>query len=302
MVRQKGIISRRYRDLIAERAVLIPAILVSVILIAMVIVFLDKASPIFITQPITTLLFSSSWHPLSGQFGFFPFIAGTVWVTLLAMGITIPISILSAVYLAEYAHRRVRGVAQPLIDLLAGIPSVVFGLFGILLIVPLIKEQIAPLAGVNSSGYCVLAGGLVLAIMVFPIVISISYEVIRAVPTEMREAALALGATRWETVKFVVLRKALTGIIAAIILGFSRAFGETMAVLMVVGNVPIVPQSVFDPAYPIPALIANNYGEMMSIPAYDSALMFAALILFVIVVAFNILARIVLVRVYRKGV
>ena len=138
------------------------------------------------------------------------------------------------------------------IDLLAGIPSVVYGLFGILLIVPLIKYSVAPLFGVTNSGYCVLAGGLVLAIMVFPILISISFEVFRTVPNEMREASLGLGATRWETVKLVVLKKAFPGVIAAVILGFSRAFGETMAVLMVVGNVARVPTSVFDPAYPDP--------------------------------------------------
>jgi phosphate transport system permease protein len=222
---------------------------------------------------------------------------GTIWVTGLAMVLAVPVSLLCAIYLSEYAHVRVRETIQPVIDLLAGIPSVIYGLFGILLIVPLIKNPIAPLFGVTSSGYCVLAGGLVLAIMVFPILISISYEVFRTVPLEMREASLGLGANRWETVKHVVLRKAFPGVIAAIILGFSRAFGETMAVLMVVGNVARVPTSVFDPAYPIPALIANNYGEMMSIPLYDSALMFAALLLLVIVVIFNIIAKYVLLKV-----
>jgi phosphate transport system permease protein len=213
------------------------------------------------------------------------------------MILSIPVSLMSAIYLSEYAHIRIREILQPVIDLLAGIPSVIYGLFGTLLIIPLIKNQIAPLFGVTSSGYCVLAGGLVLAIMVFPILISISYEVFRTVPLEMREASLGLGATQWETVKHVVIKKAFPGIFAAIILGFSRAFGETMAVLMVVGNVARIPRSVFDPAYPIPALIANNYGEMMSIPLYDSALMFAALLLLVIVVLFNIAAKYVLVKI-----
>ena len=155
--------------------------------------------------------------------------------------------------------------------------------------------------GVTSSGYCVLAGGLVLAIMVFPILISITFEVFRSVPAEMREAALGLGATRWEMVKHVVVKKGIPGVIAAIILGFSRAFGETMAVLMVVGNVARAPTSIFDPAYPIPALIANNWGEMMSIPLYDSALMFAALLLLVIVVIFNILAKYALIKIRVTG-
>jgi phosphate transport system permease protein len=221
---------------------------------------------------------------------------GTIWVTTIAMIIAIPISLMCAIYLSEYAPAGFRRIIQPVIDLLAGIPSVVYGLFGIILIVPLIKSYIAPFFGITSSGYCVLAGGLVLSIMVFPILISIIFEVFRSVPFDMREAALCLGATRWETVKHVVIKKGLPGIIAAVILGFSRAFGETMAVLMVVGNVARVPSSVFDPAYPIPALIANNYGEMMSIPLYDSALMFAALLLLVIVVIFNIMAKYVLIK------
>jgi phosphate transport system permease protein len=285
-----------FRDRIISSALFIPTLFSGVVLVALGLMILQKSWPILSTQPLTDLLFSSSWQPIAGNFGFFPFIMGTVWVTGLAMLIAVPVSLLTAVYLSEYAHIHIRSVIQPVIDLLAGIPSVVYGLFGILLIVPLIKNSIAPVFGITTSGYCVLAGGLILAIMVFPILISISYEVLRTVPVEMREASLGLGATRWETVKHVVVKKAFPGIVAAIILGFSRAFGETMAVLMVVGNVARVPESVFDPAYPIPALIANNYGEMMSIPLYDSALMFAALLLLIIIVAFNLAAKYVLVR------
>ncbi|WP_267878676.1 phosphate ABC transporter permease subunit PstC [Methanoregula formicica] len=274
----------------------VPALISGVVLVSMVLLIFQKSSQILSTQPLTDLLFSSSWQPIAGNFGFLPFIMGTIWVTGLAMIIAVPVSLLTAIYLSEYAHLYIRSIIQPVIDLLAGIPSVVYGLFGILLIVPLIKNSIAPLFSITTSGYCILAGGLVLAIMVFPILISISYEVIRTVPVEMREASLGLGATRWETVKHVVMKKAFPGIVAAVILGFSRAFGETMAVLMVVGNVARVPESVFDPAYPIPALIANNYGEMMSIPLYDSALMFAAFLLLIIIVAFNLAAKYVLVR------
>jgi phosphate transport system permease protein len=192
----------------------------------------------------------------------------------------------------------VRDVVKPMIDLLAGIPSVVYGLFGILLIVPLTKG-IASALGSTTNGYNVLSGGIVLAIMVFPVIIAISTEVIETVPYDMREASLALGSTKWQATKLVVSRGALAGLIAAIVLGFARAFGETMAVLMVVGNVAKAPSSVFDPAYPLPALIANNYGEMMSIPLYGSALLFAALVLLGIVFLFSLGARIILVRVER---
>ncbi len=288
--------TRELRDRIIHHILFIPAVFSSILLFAMGYLFFVKSEQILSTASLAELLFSSIWRPLAGQFGYLPFIMGTIWVTGLAMIIAIPVSLLSAIYLSEYAHARVRGLIQPLIDLLAGIPSVVYGLFGVILIVPLIKDTIAPFFGVTTSGYCVLSGGLILAIMVFPILISLGFEVLRTVPMEMREASLGIGATKWETIKGVVVKKALPGLIAVIILGFSRAFGETMAVLMVVGNVPRVPESVFDPAYPLPALIANNYGEMMSIPLYDSALMFAALLLLVVIVIFNILARMVLIR------
>lgn len=291
---------RQITDKIAGKSMQIPAIIISFLLFAIFALLLLHSEQILSLYPITDLIFSSSWKPLAGDFGFYPFIMGTIWVTSLAMIFSIPISIFTAVYLSEYAHPKLRKIIQPFIDLLAGIPSVVFGLFGVLLIVPLIRDYLAPMAGVTSSGYSVLAGGFVLSIMVFPILISITYEVLRTVPVEMREASLTLGANQWETIKKVVLRKAYPGIIAATILGFSRAFGETMAVLMVVGNVAKVPASVFDPAYPIPALIANNYGEMMSIPIYDSALMFAALILFVMVVIFNIISKYVLIKIKRR--
>ena len=224
---------------------------------------------------------------------------GSVWVTGVAVVIAIPLCLLTAIYLSEYAPRFVREWTKPLIDLLAGIPSVVYGVWGVLVIVPLIKNHIAPAFGSSSSGYSVLAGGIVLAIMVFPIIIHVSLEVFRTVPFEIREASLSLGATKWQTIKHVVVRKAMPGIIAAIVLGLSRAFGETMAVLMVAGNVAKAPTSVLDPTYPLPALIANNYGEMLSVPLYDSALLLACFILLLVVLFFNVIARFVLIRVER---
>jgi phosphate transport system permease protein len=246
------------------------------------------------------LLFSASWHPLRGEFGFFPFIMGSLWVTLAAVVIAVPLCLLAAIYLSEYAPRRIRDFARPLIDLLAGIPSVVFGVWGVLVIVPFIKDYIAPMSGSFSSGYSVLAAGIVLAIMIFPLIINVTVEVFASVPREIRDASLALGATKWQTIKYAVVRRAFPGIVAAVLLGLSRAFGETMAVLMVAGNVARVPHSVLDPSYPLAALIANNYGEMLSVPLYDSALLLASLILLVVVLLFNVGARLVLVRVTRS--
>ena len=290
---------RRLKDLVASKFMLSTTVFSVLLVFVIAFALIQKSTLILTTHPLNELLFSSSWYPWEGKFGFLPFIAGTLWVTALAMALSIPFSLLTSIYLAEYASSKVRGIIKPMIDLLAGIPSVVYGLWGVLVVVPLIRDYVAPLMGVTTTGYTVLAGGIVLAIMVFPVIISISEEVIRAVPQHVREASMALGATKWQTVKHAVMRSAFPGIVAAIMLGFGRAFGETMAVLMVVGNVVKVPTSLFDPAYPLPALIANNYGEMMSIPSYDSALMLAALFLLLIVLVFSVAAALLLARIKR---
>jgi phosphate transport system permease protein len=290
---------RKLKDLLASRLMLAVTVFSTLLVVLIAVGLFQKSRPILGLQPLSKLLFSSAWNPLEGEVGLYPFIMGTLWVTVVALAIAIPLCLLTSIYLAEYAPGRVRGALKPMIDLLAGIPSVVYGLFGMLLVVPLTKN-IASVLGSTTTGYNVLSGGIVLAIMVFPVIISISEEVIRTVPQGMREASLALGATKWQATKLVVARGALPGIIAAIILGFGRAFGETMAVLMVVGNVAKVPSSVFDPAYPLTALIANKYGEMMSDPLSGSALLFAALVLLAIVFLFSLGARIILVRVERR--
>ncbi|MFI5171070.1 MAG: phosphate ABC transporter permease subunit PstC [Chitinophagales bacterium] len=259
-----------------------------------------KSIPVLRSGPISQLLFSSEWSPFKGEFGFLPFILSTVYVTVIAAIIAIPLSILTAIYLSEYANKSFLKFAGPMLDILSGIPSVIFGIWGVLVVVPFIREDLAPYFGVESSGFSILAGGIVLALMVFPVVVQIVYEVLKIVPNDLREATLSLGANKWETIRKVVIKKASPGILAACILGFSRAFGETLAVLMVVGNVVQSPKGIFDEGYPIPSLIANNYGEMMSIPMYDSALMFAALILLVIILIFNVYARWILNRLEKK--
>ncbi len=286
---------RKIIDNVSSNLMCAVTVLASLIVVIIAVGLFLKSRPILEMKSLQELLTSHSWHPLKGEFGFYPFLMGTFWVTFLAMLLAIPICLLCAIYLAEYAPKRFRETAKPLIDLLAGIPSVVYGIFGVLAIVPVIRE-LARMAGISTTGYSVLAGGIVLAIMVFPIVIAVSVEVIQSVPYEARESSLALGATQWQTVKKVVLKKAFPGIVAAVILGFSRAFGETMAVLMVVGNVAKVPHSLFDEAYPLTALIANNYGEMLSIPLYDSALLLGALILLFVVLVFSVIARLILMR------
>jgi phosphate transport system permease protein len=255
--------------------------------------------PLLQKKSILHLLFSSTWHPMKGEFGFLPFIIGTLEVTAIAMIFSIPLCLLSAIYLSEYARSTFRGIAHLVIDVMASIPSVIYGLWGVIVVVPFVAA-LGRLFDIPTTGYSLLAGSIILAMMVSPIIISVSIEVFRTVPVQAREAALALGTTKWETIKHVVLRSSLHGIFSSIVLGFARAFGETIAVLMVVGNVAKIPGSVFDPAYPLPALLANNYGEMMSIPLYKSALLFSALILLLLVSAFNVTAHLTLLRIERR--
>jgi len=293
--------NRKLKNTIASKLMLLATISSTSLVFIMAFVLYRKSVKIFSNRSLIDLLLKSSWAPTKGDFGFYPFITSTVLVTGLAMSLSIPLCLLTAIYLSEYAPSKVRGIIKPILDLLSGIPSVVFGLWGVSFVVPIIRDYISQFVGVTTTGYCLLSGGIVLALMVFPIIISVSDEVLRSVPFEVREASFSLGATKWQTVKYAVIRRALPGIIAAIILGFSRAFGETMAVLMVVGNVAKVPSSLFDPAYPLPSLIANNYGEMMSIPLYDSAIMFAALLLMLVISFFSIIARIIQLKIERRS-
>jgi phosphate transport system permease protein len=165
------------------------------------------------------------------------------------------------------------------------------------MVVPLVRDRVAPLFGADTTGYCVLSAGIVLAVMIVPVLVHITLEVLRAVPNDLRNAALSLGATRWQMARGVLLRRCRAGIFSAVGIAVSRALGETMAVLMVAGNVWEVPRSAFDPCYPLPALIANNYGEILSIPRYEAAIMLAALVLFGVVVLFNAVSKAILMRI-----
>lgn len=305
-------LSRRSSDRAGRRLFLLTTAFPFVLIVLMIVALVVRTRPILELKPIGDLLFGQIWRPLQGQFGFYPFLIGTVWVTLVSMLLAVPLCLFSAIYLAEYATPSLRAVMKPLLDLLAGIPSVVYGVWGLVAIVPWVQSFAAPasarwlgflpfFAVNNPTGYSVLSGAIVLAVMVAPVIIAVTYEVMQAVPDGLRESSLAVGATRWQTIKYVVMPKAAPGVLVGIVLGFSRAFGETMAVLMVVGNVPEVPSSIFDPAYPLTALIANNYGEMLSIPLYDAALMGAALMLLIVVLIFNLASALLLQRILARS-
>jgi phosphate transport system permease protein len=250
------------------------------------------------------------WDPIFGNFGALPFIYGTLVTSVVSLTIAVPLGLAAAIFLAELAPRRLSDSIAFLIDLLAAVPSVIYGLLGIFVVVPIMRTTIGPFVkhtfgflpifqGPNY-GVGFLTAGIVLAIMVVPFIISVSREVLLTVPREQREAALALGATRWESTWQVVVPWARTGIFGSIFLALARALGETMAVTMVIGNDPKISASLFAPGYTIAAVIANEFTEATG-NLYLSALIELGLVLFLMTFILNGLARILIVATERGG-
>jgi phosphate transport system permease protein len=254
-------------------------------------------------------LSSTTWDPVKEVYGALPFIFGTILSSILALIISLPLSLGVAIFLSELAPRWFERVISFLVELLAGIPSVVYGLWGIFVLVPWIRTTVEPALSKQLGftalfrgapyGFGMLAAGLILSIMILPIIASISRDVLRSVPRSQREAAFALGATKWETTR-IVLKNAKSGILGATILGLGRAIGETMAVTMVIGNRPVISLSLFDPGYTMASVIANEFTEATS-DMYISALTEIALVLFVITIIVNIFARLLVWSVTRKS-
>jgi phosphate transport system permease protein len=245
-------------------------------------------------------LITSHWDPVAGEFGALPFIYGTLVSSLLALLIAVPVSLGAAIFLAELAPAWIRPPVAFLIEMLAAVPSVVYGLWGIFVLVPWLRDWVQPALGRTLGflplfqgppyGIGMLAAGLILSIMIVPYITSVSREVLLAVPGSQREAALGLGATRWETTRIAVLRYGRSGLIGAILLGLGRALGETMAVTMVIGNRPEVSISLFAPGYTMASVLANEFTEATS-DLYVSALVEIGLLLLVVTVLVNGLAR-----------
>ena len=255
-----------------------------------------------------SFLTRSVWDPVRGEFGALPLIFGTLYSSLVALAIAVPLALACAIFLTEFAPKWLRTPVATLIELLAAVPSVIYGLWGIFVLIPLLRDHLWPIVRPVLShtpifsgvfyGPSVLAAGVILAVMVLPYIAAVSREVLLAVPPSQREAGLALGATRWETVWGVVLPYGRTGIIGAVILGLGRALGETMAVTMVIGNRHEVSASLLQPGYTIAAAIANEFAEAVS-DAHLSSLFLVASVLFLITVAVNAMARILVWRVAR---
>ncbi|HWY42202.1 MAG TPA: phosphate ABC transporter permease subunit PstC [Candidatus Sulfotelmatobacter sp.] len=294
--------------------------------IARVITFLFAASVVLITLLLVLQLWHDSslarhkfgfqffvtrvWDPNAEQFGALPFIYGTLVTAVVSLLIAVPLGLGAAIFLAELAPQKISDTLQFFIDLLAAVPSVIYGLLGVFIVVPLMREIIQP-ALKNSLGFLplfqgppygigFLTAGIVLAIMVIPYIISVSREVLLSVPRDQREAALALGSTRWESTWKVVVPFARTGIMGSIFLALARALGETMAVTMVIGNTPTISASLLSPGYSIAAVIANEFTEATG-DVYLQALVELGLVLFLITFILNGLARLLMVVTTQKG-
>ncbi|MBD0373317.1 MAG: phosphate ABC transporter permease subunit PstC [Pyrinomonadaceae bacterium] len=281
------------------RAILFGVALLVLLLVASMVAAMASNSMLSIREFGFSFLLGRNWNPIKDDFGALPFIYGTVVSSLIALLIAVPLSLGIAIFLVEQAPARISRPVAFLVEMLAAIPSVVYGLWGIFVLAPFMREYIEPpLARVfgwlplfqgTITGIGLFTGGVILAIMITPIISAVVRDVLAAVPVSQREAALALGATRWETTR-VVLANAASGIAGAIILGLGRAIGETMAVTMVIGNRPQISASLFEPSYTIASVIANEFTEATG-DLYLSALVEIGLILFLVTFIVNAVAK-----------
>ncbi|MDY6989345.1 MAG: phosphate ABC transporter permease subunit PstC [Thermodesulfobacteriota bacterium] len=262
--------------------------LASITTLGLIVLFLFmEGLPIFKEVSLRDFLFGRYWYPTDdpGEFGIFALIVASVAVTLVSSAISIPLGVMTALYLAEIASSRLREWVKPLVELLAALPSVVIGFFGMVIVAPFLQDTLDVATGLNLFN-----ASLMLAFMSIPTICSISEDAIFSVPAELKEASLALGATHWETIARVIIPASLSGICTAVILGMSRAIGETMVVLMVAGGAAMVPSSIFDPVRPMPASIAAEMAEAPFRGDHYYALFATGMVLFVFTLLFNLVA------------
>lgn len=271
------------------RSVFFGIALASITILFLIVFFLFlEGVPIFKVVSLKGFLFGQSWYPTSDppDFGIFPLIVASISVTLLSSVLSIPLGVMTAIYLAEIASHKLREVVKPTVELLAALPSVVIGFFGMVVIAPFLQNVLDIRIGLNLFN-----ASLMLAFMSIPTICSISEDAIYSVSQEIREASLALGATHWQTIYRVIIPASLSGISTAIILGMSRAIGETMVVLMVAGGATLIPTSIFDPVRPMPASIAAEMAEAPFRGNHYHALFATGVVLFFFTLAFNMVAE-----------
>lgn len=273
----------RTREMLIERGLFIVAIF-SIITILLIIIFiLREGFPVLQEYGVLQFIFGLDWAPSDGKYGVFTMIVGSLCITLLSLAIAVPLSILCAIFMAEVAPQLMRKILKPVIETLAAIPSVVYGFFGLIILVPFVRENI------GGTGFGMLTASLILTVMIMPTIISVSEDAIRSVPLEYKEASLALGATQWQTIRRVIFPAAIPGIITSIILGMGRAIGETLAVIMVAGNVTQIPSSILDPVRALTSNIALEMGYATGL--HYSALFGTAIILFVMIMVLLVIAN-----------
>lgn len=263
--------------------------LVSIAILTLIMFFLfAEGLPIFEKTSVKGFIFGELWYPTDDppEFGIYALIIASIAVTVLSAVVAIPLGVMTAIYLAEIARPKVREVVKPIIELLAALPSVVIGFFGMVIVAPFLQEYFDVATGLNLFN-----ASLMLAFMSIPTISSISEDAIFSVPNELREASMGLGATHWQTIRKVILPAALPGVVTAIILGMSRAIGETMVVLMVAGGAGMVPESIFDPVRPMPASIAAEMAEAPFRGDHYYALFATGIVLFLFTLFFNIIAE-----------
>ncbi len=272
----------------SSRTLLLLSAFLSLVILAAIAVYTFKAAlPALQQVGLWDFLFGKAWHPDYNEFGILPMIVGSIVVTLGALIIAVPLGIGCAILLAEVAPYRVRQFLRPAVELLQGIPSVVYGLVGMVIVIPLVRH-------IEGSGYSVAAGITVLTVMILPTIVSISEDSIRAVPKSYREGSLALGATHWQTIWRVLLPSARYGIVASIVLAMGRAIGEAMAMIMILGSSVVIPGSLFSPASTLASTVAAEVAE--ATPLHRSALFAMSVVLFVLIIIINSLALVILRR------
>jgi phosphate ABC transporter permease protein PstC len=271
-----------------RRLLLITAFSAISALLLIALFILKEGLPFIFRYGLGEFLFSSDWEPQAGRFGIYPMVAASLWVTFGAMIVGAPLGVAGAIFLSEFAPRGVMRVIKPMIELLAAIPSVVYGFIGVMVLAPLIRTQL------GGPGLSVLAASIILGIMILPTVISISIDSILAVPQSFREGSLALGATVWQTIHMVTIRAARSGIIASIILGMGRAIGETMAVIMVAGNAVKIPHSALESVRTLTANIALEMSYATGL--HRQALFATGVILLVVIILLNSIAMVAIRR------
>ena len=270
-------------DRLVRLALLVVAFSAVSVLLVITVFIVGQGTPIMFKYGLKSFLAGSNWYPSEKLFGLWPMIVGSLFVTGGALVIGVPFGLACAIVLTEFSSKRVRRFIKPVIELLAGIPSVVYGFIGVIILVPFIRQTF------GGPGLSVLAASIVLGIMILPTVISISVDSLQAVPPSYREGSIALGATRWQTVNMVLFPAARSGIIASIILGMGRAIGETMAVIMVAGNAAEIPHSLLDPVRTLTTNIALEMGYATG--EHREALFATGVVLFVIIMILNTIAN-----------